>query len=103
MKTTTKATWQEDVLDQPLVLVYFWAEWCRPCKMQAPIVEQLEHDIAILSVVKVDADANSDLVEELAISSIPTLILYKNGEHIFTLHGAKPRGVLLEEIAPYVG
>lgn len=102
MKATTKATWQEDVLDQPLVLVYFWAAWCRPCTMQAPIVEQLEQDIALLSVVKIDADTNPDLVEELAVSSIPTLILYKNGEHIFTLHGAKPRGRLLEEIAPFV-
>lgn len=102
MKATTKATWQEDVLDQPLTLVYFWAEWCRPCKMQAPILEQLEQDIAVLSIAKVNADANPDLVEELAVSSIPTLILYKNGEHIFTLNGAKPRGRLLEEIAPFV-
>ena len=102
MKATTKATWQEDVLDQPLVLVYFWAAWCRPCTMQAPIVEQLEQDIALLSVVKIDADTNPDLVEELAVSSIPTLILYKNGEHIWTKNGAKPRGVLLEDISPFV-
>jgi thioredoxin 1 len=102
MQDTTKDTWQENVLDQPLVLVYFWAAWCRPCKMQAPVLEQLEQDIATLSIAKIDADANPGLVEELAISSIPTLILYKNGEHVWTKTGAKPRGVLIEDIAPFV-
>ena len=102
MKDITKADWQTEVTDQPLVLVYFWAAWCRPCKMQAPVLEQLEQDIALLSIVKIDADSNPDLVEELAISSIPTLILYKNGEHVWTLTGAKPRGTLLTEITPYV-
>ena len=102
MKDITKADWQTEVDDQPLVLVYFWAAWCRPCKMQAPVLEQLEQDIALLSIVKVDADSNPDLVEELAINSIPTMILYKNGEYVFTLTGAKPRGTLLTEITPYV-
>lgn len=102
MKEITKADWQEEVLNKPLVMVYFWASWCRPCTLQGPVLEQLEQDVALLSVVKINADTNHDLVEELNVSSIPTLILYKNGEYVFTLHGAKPRGRLLEEIAPFV-
>jgi thioredoxin 1 len=102
MKEITKETWKQDVLDQPLVLVDFWAEWCRPCRAQAPILEQIEQDVALLSVVKVNTDDQVDLALEMKITSIPTLMLFKNGEHVWTLTGAKPRGRLLEEIAPYV-
>jgi thioredoxin 1 len=102
MKDITSENWQEDVLDQPLVLVYFWASWCAPCKMQAPILVELERDIAALNIVKVNADENPDLVEKMGVSSIPTLALFKNGDHIFSLTGAKPRGVLITEITPYV-
>jgi thioredoxin 1 len=102
MKDITSANWQEDVLDQPLVLVDFWASWCAPCKMQLPILEELERDIAVLNIVKVNADENPDLVEKMNVGSIPTLALFKEGEHIFSLTGAKPKGVLLKEITPFV-
>ena len=102
MKDITKETWSEDVSKQPLVLVDFWASWCQPCKVMLPILEELERDVALLTVVKVNADENPSLVEELGIKSIPTMILYKNGEHIWTKTGAKPKGDLVKDITPYV-
>jgi len=102
MKSITINEWQSEVLDKELVLVDFWAEWCGPCRAQAPILEQLEIDIAKLSVVKVNTDEETQLSLNMAIKSIPTLMLFKKGEHVWTLTGAKPRGVLLTEITPYV-
>jgi thioredoxin 1 len=102
MKNITKETWQENVYDQPLVLVDFWASWCQPCKAMLPILEELERDVALLTVVKINADENPNLVEELGIKSIPTMILYKNGEHIWTKTGAKPKADLLKDVIPYV-
>lgn len=64
-----------------LVLVDIWAEWCGPCKMISPIVDQLSVDfLGKLSVGKLDADTNREIVAELGIRNIPTLLLYKNGE-----------------------
>lgn len=102
MKDITKATWQEDVLDHDLVLVDFWASWCAPCKTMLPILQQLEEDVATLQVVKVNADENTELVEQFDISSIPTMLLFKQGELVTTITGAKPRGAMLERITPFV-
>lgn len=102
MKEINKETWDEAISSHKLILVDFWAEWCQPCKMQFKVLEQLHEQVPHLEVVKVDADANPDLVAEFDVKSIPTLMLYKKGEHVWTLQGAKPLGVLLERIAPYV-
>lgn len=102
MKDITKEVWCEEIDNQPLVLVDFWASWCQPCKVMLPILEELERDVTLLSVVKVNADENPGLVEELGIKSIPTMILYKNGEHIWTKTGAKPKVDLIKAITPYV-
>ena len=102
MKDVTKVDIQTEIDKGGLVLVDFWAVWCRPCKAMLPIFEQLEQDVATLTILKVNADINPDLVEEFAISSIPTMILYKNGEHMWTEQGAKPRGRMLELITPFV-
>jgi thioredoxin 1 len=102
MKDITAANWEEDVLSQPLVLVEFWASWCAPCKMMVPILEELERDVALLSVVKVNSDENTDLALSLNITSIPTMILYKNGEKVWIKTGAKPKGDLLKDVIPFV-
>jgi hypothetical protein len=94
--------WQEDVLAQPLVLVDFWASWCAPCKKMIPVFERLEQEYPQLQVVKVDADARPDLVEEFEINSIPTMMLYKNGEHVWTFTGAKPDPFFKEKLTPYL-
>jgi thioredoxin 1 len=102
MKNITAETWQEDVLDQDLVLVDFWASWCAPCKMMLPVLEQLEAEIETLTVVKVNADENPLLVTTWEVNSIPTMLLFKKGELVERLTGAKPRGVMLEKVTPYV-
>jgi thioredoxin 1 len=94
--------WEEDVLSQDLVLVEFWAAWSSSSKLLAPVIEELERDIALLSVVKVQSEHHASLVEDLAVQSIPTMMLYKNGEYVWTLTGGKPKSVLIEKIAPYV-
>ena len=74
------------------VLVDFWADWCQPCHMVAPIVEQLAEEYAgRVTVAKVDTDANRDLAVEYAINSIPTLLLFKDGEVVERIVGVRTR------------
>ena len=77
--------------DRP-VLVDFWADWCQPCHMVAPIVEQLAEDFAgRITVAKVDTEANRDLSLEYAINSIPTLLLFKDGEIVERFVGVRTK------------
>lgn len=71
--TEVKAT------DKP-VLVDFWASWCGPCQMLGPVIEELANEIDDVKICKLDVDANQDLAIEYGVMSIPTLILFKNGE-----------------------
>ena len=77
----TKENFEKEVLssDQP-VLVDFWAAWCGPCRMQGPIVEEMAGESKTYKVGKIDVDAERELAEKYAITSIPTLIVFKNGE-----------------------
>ena len=79
------------------VLVDFWAEWCGPCKMLGPILEEISEDLKDkLQVVKVNLDANQDLAMKYSIRSIPTLLLFKGGELIDTKVGLLPKSDLVE-------
>ena len=100
----TEATFEQDVLsaDQP-VLVDVWAEWCGPCKMISPIVDEIAGEYAgKLRVVKVDADANPTLIQQYGIASIPTLLLFNKGEMVARLVGFKPKEELLKKITPHL-
>jgi thioredoxin 1 len=102
--TLDDATFDEQVkaADVP-VLVDFWAEWCGPCKMIAPVLEEIaEEQAGRLQVAKLNIDDNLDVTRRYDVMSIPTLILFKDGEPRARLIGAKPKGQLLQELAEYL-
>ena len=99
-KTVTDATFAEDVLqsDKP-VLVDFWAEWCGPCKMVAPVLEEIAAENADkITVVKVNIDENPEVARQYRIMSIPTMSVFKGGEVVKTVVGAKPKAALLRDL-----
>ncbi len=95
-QAVTDATFEEEVLKSELpVLVDFWAEWCAPCKMVAPIVEDLSNEYdGRVKFMKVDVDSNPHVPTHLGIRSIPTLIVFKGGQPVEQIVGAMPKAQL---------
>jgi thioredoxin 1 len=88
----------DEVIAKGTVVIDFWAEWCGPCKMLTPILEELDSEMQDVSFYKVDADANQKLAGDLGINSIPTVLIYKNGEPVAKQIGAKPKALMRKVI-----
>jgi thioredoxin 1 len=102
--TLSDSTFDEEIKGstEP-VLVDFWAEWCGPCKMIAPTLEEMAQDFAgRLKIAKLNVDDSPDIARRFEVMSIPTLILFKDGEPVQRLIGAKGKGQLVQEIDPFL-
>jgi len=85
------------------VLVDFWAEWCGPCKMIAPILEEIADEQGeALKIAKLNVDEAQDVARRFEVMSIPTLILFKDGEPVKRVVGAKPKQALLDDISEFL-
>ncbi len=100
----TDSTFDTQVLKSDIpVLTDFWAEWCGPCKMIAPILEEIAEDYdGQIKIAKVDVDENNQIAMRLGVQSIPTVILFKNGQAVERLVGAMPKERLLSRILPHL-
>jgi len=103
-KTVTDATFDSDVLGSDVpVLVDFWAEWCGPCKMVAPVLEEIAAEHADkITIAKVNVDENPEIARRYQIMSIPTMSVFSGGEVVKSIVGAKPKAALLRDLEGYL-
>ena len=103
-KKVTDASFEADVLksERP-VLVDYWAEWCGPCRQVAPVLEEIASEHADkIDIVKLNVDENPAITQRYGIMNIPTLSVFKDGEVVKEIVGARPKSALLRELADFI-
>ncbi|HHL52406.1 MAG TPA: thioredoxin [Flammeovirgaceae bacterium] len=94
---------QEITKSHPLVLVDFYADWCGPCKMMVPVFKQLKNELGDkIKIVKIDTERNRQLAAQMGIQSIPTMVLYKNGQQVWRQPGAMPLHALKQQVERFM-
>jgi thioredoxin 1 len=104
VSSVTDQEFQGSVLDSDTpVLVDFWAEWCVPCHMVSPVVEEIGNEKGeALKVAKLNIDENPQATRTYGVMSIPSLILFKGGQEVARVIGAKPKDAILRDLAPHL-
>jgi thioredoxin 1 len=103
-KTVTDATFADEVLqaDGP-VLVDFWAEWCGPCKMVSPVLDEIAGEYPDkITVAKVNIDENPSIARDYQIMSIPTMSVFQKGQVVKQIIGARPKAAILKELSDFI-
>ena len=103
-RAVSESTFDAEVLQSARpVLVDFWAEWCGPCKMVAPVLEEIaaEHGDK-LTIAKLNIDENPQIARDYQVMSIPTMTVFQGGKPVKSIIGAKPKGAILNDLADYI-
>jgi thioredoxin 1 len=97
----TDDSFDEAVSTNDLVLIDFWADWCGPCKKLSPILDEIADERGLL-IGKLNVDENPVKIAEYSVHSIPTMVLFKSGQPVKTITGAKPKHLLLKELSEWI-
>jgi thioredoxin 1 len=97
----TDEAFEEVISSNKMVLIDFWAQWCGPCKMVSPILDEISNETGLL-IGKLNIDENPEKTQEYAIHSIPSMVLFIDGKPVHNIIGAKPKHIMLKELSPWI-